>query len=149
MSENSKKIRELAEAMRAEGDISIHNRVMVVLGILEGYLQGSPLILQTWAGARCGCGLPGSTRAATVDFRPPGKGRVSRARYGRIRRFADRFAGTNILAPRKLRNWIRGRMRVRYSLCGVRRILYLLGISSKRRYVKELSPTPAYDPCWA
>ena len=62
----------------------------------------------------------------------PGRGRASRARYVRIRRLADRLAGRNMLTPRKLRNWIRGRMRIRYSLCSVRRILRHLGFSSKR-----------------
>ena len=63
---------------------------------------------------------------------PPGRGRASRARYGRIRKLADRLAGKNMLTPRKLRNWIRWRLDARYSLCSVRRILRLLGFSSKR-----------------
>ena len=62
----------------------------------------------------------------------PGRGKVSRARYGRIRRLADRLAGKNMLTPRKLRNWIRRRLDARYSLCSVRRILRFLGFSSKR-----------------
>ncbi len=62
----------------------------------------------------------------------PGRGRASRARYGRIRRLADSLAGRNMLTPRKLRNWIRGRMRIRYSLCNVRRILRHLVFSYKR-----------------
>ena len=62
----------------------------------------------------------------------PGRGRASRARYGRIRRLADRLAGKNILTSRKLRNWIRGRLDARYGLCSVRRILRFLGFSSKR-----------------
>ena len=37
-----------------------------------------------------------------------------------------------MLTPRKLRNWIRGKLNARYSLCSVRRILRLLGFSSKR-----------------
>ena len=39
MDENSKKIRELAEAMRAERDIRIHNRMMAVLGVSQGPLD--------------------------------------------------------------------------------------------------------------
>ena len=62
----------------------------------------------------------------------PGRGRASRARYGRIRKLADRLAGKNMLTPRKLRNWIRGKLNARYSLCNVRRILRFLGFSSKR-----------------
>ena len=62
----------------------------------------------------------------------PGRGRASRARYGRIRKLADGLAGKNMLTPRKLRNWIRGRLDARYSLCSVRRILRFLGFSSKR-----------------
>ena len=37
MDENSKKIRELTEAIHAEGDIRIRNRMMVVLGVLKGH----------------------------------------------------------------------------------------------------------------
>ena len=37
MDENSRKIRELVEAMRAERDIQIRNRMMVVLGVLKGH----------------------------------------------------------------------------------------------------------------
>ena len=62
----------------------------------------------------------------------PGRGRASRARYGRIRKLADRLAGKNMLTPRKLRSWIRGKLNARYSLCSVRRILRFLGFSSKR-----------------
>ena len=57
----------------------------------------------------------------------PGRGRVSCARYGRIRRLADRLAGRNMLTPRKLRNWIREGLYIRYSLCSVRKILRHLG----------------------
>ena len=35
--ENNKKIRELTEAMHAERDIRIRNRMMAVLGVLEGH----------------------------------------------------------------------------------------------------------------
>ena len=41
---------------------------------------------------------------------PPVGARLPRARYGRIRKLADRLAGKNMLTPRKLRNWIRGRL---------------------------------------
>ncbi len=37
MIENKKKIRELKEAMRAERDIRIRNRMMAVLGVLNGH----------------------------------------------------------------------------------------------------------------
>ena len=37
-----------------------------------------------------------------------------------------------MLTPRKLRNWIRGKLSARYSLCSVRRILRFLEFSSKR-----------------
>ena len=37
MDENSKKIRELTEAMRAERDIRIRNKMMAVLGVLKGH----------------------------------------------------------------------------------------------------------------
>ena len=62
----------------------------------------------------------------------PGRGRPPRARYGRIRKLADRLAGKNMFTPRKPRNWIRGKLNAKYSLCSVRRILRLLGFSSKR-----------------
>ena len=37
MDEDSKKIRELTEAMHAERDIRIRNRMMAVLGVLKGH----------------------------------------------------------------------------------------------------------------
>ena len=62
----------------------------------------------------------------------PRRGRASHARYGLIKKLADRLAGKNMLTPRKLRNQIRGRLDARYSLYSVRRILRFLGFSSKR-----------------
>ena len=40
MDENSKKIRELTEAMHAERDIRIRNRMMAVLGVFKGHPTG-------------------------------------------------------------------------------------------------------------
>ena len=133
MNKNSKKIRELTEAMRAERDIRIRNRMMTVLGVLKGrstriasdFADVDQRTVQLWV-ARFDEGGIGGLRDA------PGRGRASRARYGRIRKLADRFAGKNMLTPRKLQNWIRWRLDAKYSLCSVRRILRLLGFSSKR-----------------
>ena len=133
MDENSKKIQELTEAMRTERDIRIRNRMMAVLGVLKGH---STRIASDFADvdqrtmqlrvARFDEGGIGGLRDAS------GRGRASRARYGRIRKLADRLAGKNMLTPRKLRNWMRWRLDARYSLCSVRRILRFLGFSSKR-----------------
>ena len=133
MDENSKKIRELTEAMHAEKDIRIRNRMMAVRGILAGYPTKDAAYfadvdrrtVQLWV-ARFDEGGIGGLRDA------PGRGRPPRARYGRIRKLADRPAGKNMLTPRKLRNWIRGKLNARYNLCSVRRILRLLGFSSNR-----------------
>ena len=133
MDETDKKIRELTEAMHAERDIRIRNRMMAVRGILAGYPTKDAAYfadvdrrtVQLWV-ARFDEGGIGGLRGA------PGRGRASRARYGRIRKLADRLAGKNMLTPRKLRNWIRGKLNARYSLCNVRRILRFLGFSSKR-----------------
>ena len=133
MDENSKKIRELTEAMHAERDIRIRNRMMAVLGVFKGHPTGiasdfadvDQRTVQLWV-ARFDEGGIGGLRDA------PGRGRASRTRYGLIRKLADRLAGKNMLTPRKLRNWIRGRLDARYSLCSVRKILRFLGFSSKR-----------------
>ena len=133
MDETDKKIRELTEAMRAEQDARICNRMMAVRGILAGYPTKDAAYfadmdrrtVQLWV-ARFDEGGIGGLRDA------PGRGRPPRAGYGRIRKLADRLAGKNMLTPRKLRNWIRGKLNARYSLCSVRRILRLLGFSSKR-----------------
>ena len=133
MDETDKKIRELTEAMRAEQDARIRNRMMAARGILAGYptkdaayfADVNRRTVQLWA-ARLDEGGIGGLRDA------PGRGRPPRAGYGRIRKLADRLAGKNMLTPRKLRNWIRGRLDARYSLCSVRRILRFLGFSSKR-----------------
>ena len=53
MNENNKKIRELTEAMHAERDIRIHNRMMAVLGFPKGH---STKIASDFAdGATVGC----------------------------------------------------------------------------------------------
>ena len=130
MDENGKKIRELTEAMHAERDIRIRNRMMAVLGVLKGhstkiasdFADVDQRTVQLWV-ARFDEGGIGGLRDA------PDRDRASRARYGRIRKLADRLAGKNMLTPRKLRNWIRWRLDARYS---VRRILRFLGFSSKR-----------------
>ena len=119
--------------MRAEQDARIRNRMMAVRGILAGYPTKDAAYFadmdrrtaQLWA-ARFDEGGIGGLRDA------PGRGRPPRAGYGRIRKLADRLAGKNMLTPRKLRNWIRGRLDAKYSLCSVRRILRFLGFSSKR-----------------
>ena len=105
MDENSKKIRELTEAMRAERDIRIRNRMMAVLGVLKGhstkiasdFADVDQRTVQLWV-ARFDEGGIGGLRDA------PGRGRASRARYGWIRKLVDRLAGKNMLTPRKLRN---------------------------------------------
>ena len=94
MDETDKKIRELTEAMRAERDIRISNRTMAVLRVLKGhstkiasdFTNVDQLTVQLWA-ARFDEGGIGGLRDA------PGRGRASRARYGRIRKLADRLAG--------------------------------------------------------
>ena len=144
MSESSKKIRELTEAMRAERDVRIRNRMMAVMGVLKGHSTKTASdfadvdrrTVQLWV-ARFNEGGIGGLRDA------PGRGRASRARYGRIRRLADRLASRNMLTPRKLRNWIRGKMHIRYSLCSVRRILRFLGFSSKRSTTRYASAADA------
>ena len=113
MDENSKKIRELTEAMHAERDIRIRNRMMAVLGVLKGhstkitsdFADVDQRTVQLWV-ARFDEGGIGGLRDVP--------GRASRARYGRIRKLADRLAGKSMLAPRKLRNWIRWRLDARY-----------------------------------
>ena len=133
MDENSKKIQELTEAIRAERDIRIRNRMMAVLGVLKGhstriasdFADVDQRTVQLWIARFDEGGIGGFWDA-------PGSGRASCARCGRIRKLADRLAGKNMLTPRKLRNWIRGRLDARYSLCSVRRILRFLGFSSKR-----------------
>ena len=102
MDETDKKIRELTEAMRAEQDARIRNRMMAVSGILAGYPTKDAAYfadvdrrtVQLWA-ARFDEGGIGGLRDA------PGSGRASRARYGRIRKLVDRLAGKNMLTPRK------------------------------------------------
>ena len=83
MDENSKKIRELTEAMHAERDIRIRNRMMAVLGVLKGHPTGiasdfadvDQRTVQLWV-ARFDEGGIGGLRDA------PGRGRASRTRYG-------------------------------------------------------------------
>ena len=102
MDENSKKIRELTEAMRAERDIRIRNRMMAVLGVLKGhstkiasdFADMDQRTVQLWV-ARFDEGGIGGLRDT------PGRGRTSRARYGQIRKLADRLAGKNMLIPEK------------------------------------------------
>ncbi|MDE0526168.1 MAG: hypothetical protein OXI27_06190 [Thaumarchaeota archaeon] len=105
MIENSRKIRELKEAMRAERDIRIRNMMMAVMGVLKGHSTRTASdfadmdrrIVQLWVAKFTEDGIGGLRDA-------PGRSRVSRARYGRIRRLADRLAGRNMLTSRKLRN---------------------------------------------
>ena len=115
-----------------ERDIRIRNRMMAVLGVLKGrstkiasdFADVDQRTAQLWV-ARFDEGGIGGLRDA------PGRGRASSARYGRIRKLADRLAGKSMLTPRKLRNQIRWRLDARYSLCSMRRILRFLGFSSK------------------
>ena len=69
--ENSKKIRELTEAMHAERDIRIRNRMMAVLGVLKGHSTKIASDFGTWISGRCNCGLPDSTRATSVASETP------------------------------------------------------------------------------
>ena len=103
MDENSKKIRELTEAMHAERDIRIRNMMMTVLGVLKGhstriasdFVDVDQRTVQLWV-AQFDEGSIGGLRDA------PGKGTgLLRARYGRIRKLAYRLAGKNMLTPQK------------------------------------------------
>ena len=106
---------------------------MAVLGVLWGHSTGIAAdftdvdrnTVQLWVAQFDEGGIGGFRDA-------PGRGTGFRAQGSDESRLADRLAGRNMLTLRKLRDWIRGRMRVRYSLCNVRRILHLLGFSSKR-----------------
>ena len=85
---------QLTEAMRAEKDIRIRNRMMAVMGVLKGHSTKTASdfadvdrrTVQLWV-ARFNEGGIGGLRDA------PGRGRASRARYGRIRKLADRLGG--------------------------------------------------------
>ena len=133
MNENSKKIRELTEAMCAERDIRIRSRMMAVLGVLKGYSTKTVSDFVDVGQRTVHLRVARFDESGIGGLRDaPGRGRVSRARYGRIRRLADRLAGKSMLTPRKLRNWIRGRLDDRDNLCSMRRILRFLEFSSKR-----------------
>ena len=144
MSANSRKIRELTEAVRAERDVRIRNRMMAVMGVLKGHSTKTAFdfadvdrrTVQLWVARFSEGGIGGLWDA-------PGRGRASRARHGRIRWLADRLVGGNMPTPRKLRNWIRGRLHIRYSMCSVRRILRSLGFSFKRSSTLYVSATGA------
>ena len=96
MNESSKKIQELTEAMRAEKDIRIRSMMMAVLGVLEGHYTRTASdfadvdrrTAQLWTVRFDESGIGGLWDAL-------GKGRVSCARYGRIKRLADRLAAKN------------------------------------------------------
>ena len=145
MSETDEKIRELKEAMRAENDVRIRSRMMAVLGVLRGhstktasdFADMDQRTVQLWVSQFREDGVGGLRDA-------PGRGRSPRARYGKIKRLADRLRRKNMLTPRKLRNWIRRRLNTKYSLCSVRRILRFLGFSSKRSATEYAS---AADAC--
>ena len=86
MGESSKKIRELTGAMRAERNVRIRSRVMVVMGVLTGHSTktASDFVgvdrrtMQLWVARLNAGGIDGLRDA-------PGRSRASRARYGRIR----------------------------------------------------------------
>ncbi len=128
-----KKIRELTEAMHAENDARIRNRIMAVRGVLKGHTTKTASdfadvdqrTVQLWAARFDEDGMAGLRDAS-------GRGRPRCVGYGRIKKLADRLSGKNMLTPRKLRNWIRGKLFAKYSLCSVRRIMRSLGFSSKR-----------------
>ena len=133
MDNTDKQIRELREAMRAEKDIGVRNRMMAVLGILMGhsadiasdFADVDPRTVREWV-ARWNRGGADGLRDS------PGRGKSPRTGYAKICKLAEKLGKMNMLTPRKLRSRIRGRLNVRYSLCSVRRILRLLGFSSKR-----------------
>ena len=133
MDETDKKIRELTEAMRAGQDARIRNRMMAVRGILAGYPTKDAAYFADVDRSRSSCGVARFDEGGIYSLRDaPGRGRPPRAGCGWIRKLADRLADKNMLTPRKLRNWIRGRLDARCSMCSVRRILRFLGFSSKR-----------------
>ena len=127
------KTEELREAMHAERDATVRSRMMAVYGVLGGYSTADaayfadvdPRTVREWVARWNRKGIDGLRDS-------PGRGNRPRARHWRIKRLAEKLGRMNRLTPRKLRNWIRNRLNVRYSLCSVRRILRVLGFSSKR-----------------
>ena len=105
MSGNGRKTKKLTKAVRAERYVRIHNRMMAVMGVLKGhstrtasdFADVDQRTAQLWVARFNEDNIDGLWDA-------PGSGRASRARYGRIRRLADRLAGKNMLTPKKLRN---------------------------------------------
>ena len=141
-----KKIRELTEAMHAENDARIRNRIMAVRGVLKGHTTKTASdfadvdqrTVQLWAARFDEDGMAGLRDAS-------GRGRPRCVGYGRIKKLADRLSGKNMLTPRKLRNWIRGKLFAKYSLCSVRRIMRSLGFSSKRSTTEYTSAAGGYE----
>ena len=111
MDETGKKIRELAETMRAEKDIRIRDRMMAVRGALgrcstvdiARLVDTDGRMIRLWvtrSGEDCIDGLR--------DAPPPsGRGRPPRAACKRIRRAADRLSSRNMLTPQKRQGRIR------------------------------------------
>jgi len=127
------KTEELREAMHAERDTRIYKRMMTVYGVLGGhsttvaadFADVDPRTVREWVARWNKNGIDGLRDS-------PGRGGKPHAMHWRIKRLAEKLGRMNKLTPRKLRNWIRRKLNVRYSLCSVRRILRLLGFSSKR-----------------
>ena len=144
MDETDKRIRELTEAMRAEKDIKIRDRMMAVRGALgrcstadiARFVDADERTIRLWMARFDESGIDGLRDA-------PGRGRPPRVAYRWIKRAADRLSGRNMLTPQKLRDRIRKKANYGYSMRSVRKILRRLGFSPKRSVTEYSSAADA------
>ncbi len=137
MDETDRKLRDLTEAMRAERDARIRNRMMAVRGVPGGYstrdaayfVDVEQRTVRLWV-ERSGAGGAGGLR----DI--PGRGRNPRIRYGLMGRLAGRLGRMGMLTPGRPRNRVRRKPGRAHGPCGVRRIMRELGFSPKRSTTK-------------
>ena len=133
MDKTDTQVRDLKEAMHAEKDVRVYKRMMAVRGVLAGHSTKDAACfadvcqraVQEWMERFYKYGVDGLR-----DL--PGRGRKPLVRHRRIEKLAEKLRRMNMLTPGKLRNRIRSKLSVRYSLGSVRRILNFLGFSRKR-----------------
>ena len=125
-------VQALTEAMRAEKNIKIRDRMPAVRGVLMGHSTADladianvdQRTVQLWVCRFRKYGADGLRDA-------PGRGKSPDVLYALIEKLADRLCKKNTPTPRKLRNQIRRKTNRRYSMSNMRRIMRVFGFSCK------------------
>ncbi len=136
----------LTDAMRVEKDNRVYTRILAVRSVLLGNTTAQTAeiadvtqrTVQMWVERFELDGVDGLRDS-------PNRGKKPKVPVGRIKKIATRLRRMEKLTPKKMRNWVRRKLHVTYSVGSIRRILRTMGFSLKTSTTKLANAADAKE----